>query len=560
MYTSKTPLFKFYFMPANLFCISYRSIVVFTTFALLCATATAQKMYYSASENNLPTDTKTYVVGKVASNIVVWKYMQETQHSQLLVYDENMNVKLRAKTDIFITNPVYQFNFITAQNSFYVIAQLYKNRTFYCQVAKFNANGELAAPVKTLLTRNVYKTYFAGSYECVMSANKKYFALVKDKLHAPANEMQLELLLYHVQDTLQPITEKTVTIPYYKDLNTQFSTLCLDNRGSLYFAEYISQNNNTASHLIVYRSIPGNSAISSCLTDLDNKQLSDINIKMDNLKQQCIVYALWANSAAAGGRAEGIFSWVVNESMQAPGKGPSYFTLGAEGEGLKAADVSTKDIIALNDNTYTVALTSSSRKEIDMYAEDNNVPEYNYFNRASFSTSLYNASNPQVYQQEAINKKNGGIAEDHPADYVYTYNNDYNSKPRPVVKPVSIPGNLNASLLFLRINNKDNNIMWAENINSNHETNAFAFVNKYSLINSGDNLNFICKKVLQGDKVSIENIILDADGKISIKQVMFRNTDYDILIDRGIQVDEHSMIFPCVYHDKTLAFARFVLE
>ena len=74
-----------------------------------------------------------------------------------------------------------------------------------------------------------------------------------------------------------------------------------------------------------------------------------------------------------------------------------------------------------------------------------------------------------------------------------------------------MPQNNNANLLFLRINNTENNIMWTENINSDHEANAFAFVNKYSLINSGENLNFICKKILSGGKASIENIRLDAD-------------------------------------------------
>jgi hypothetical protein len=547
-------------MPANLFCKTYRSIVVFTTIALLCNAVKAQKMYYSASESNLPAETKTYVVGKVASNIVIWKYMQETQKSQLLVYDENMNLRLRAKADIFVTDAVYQFNFIAAQNCFYVIAQLYKNRNFYCQVAKFNAAGDLMAPVKTLFTRNIYKTYYTGSYECIVSSNKKYLTLIKDKPHAPANEMQLDVLVYHIQDTLQAVAEKTISIPYYKDLHTQFSTLHLDNRGNLYFAQYVSQDKDTASHLTVYRSTPDNTSISSCVTDLANKQLTDIHIKLDNLKQQCIVYALWAPATPSATKPAGIFSWVVNERFEGLGKGMSYTLFGVDGQHFKTEDLSTKDIIVLNDNTCTVALTSNSRKQADMYADNYNIPEYNYINRASFSTSLYEASNPQVYQQEAVNKKTANPVENHSTDYVYIYNNNYNSTPRPVAKTVVVPRDVNASLLFLRINNKDNNVMWTENINSDHEANAFAFVNKYSLINSGEDLNFICKKIFTGDKESIENIRLDADGKITIQQIMFRNTDYDVLIDRGIQVDDRSMIFPCVYHDKTLAFARFELE
>ena len=102
--------------------------------------------------------------------------------------------------------------------------------------------------------------------------------------------------------------------------------------------------------------------------------------------------------------------------------------------------------------------------------------------------------------------------------------------------------------------------MWYKDIGSDHDQNAFSFVNNYSLINGGDALYFICKKFLAKDKESFESIKINAAGEVAVKQIMSRNADYEILVDRGVQVSSHTMIFPCVFQDKTLAFAKFDVE
>jgi hypothetical protein len=565
---TKNTYSKIFFMYANLFCKTYRSIVVFATTAIMfCQNANSQKIYYSAGERNIPSETKTYVVGNIAANTIIWEYMPQSRNSQILIYDASMRLQSRVLANIFQCKEIYQLNFICRQNSFDVIAQMYSKHNFYCQVASFTGDGVLLRNTKTVIFKNLTKTFFGGGYNCIVSANKKYFALVKDKVQAPANEIQLDCSIFYTADTLQNVITKVISIPYYKDLNTLFSPLLLDNKGNIFFAEYVSQEKDLNSHVLLYKCPSFSSDYKTCVADISGKKLADINVKLDNFKQQCLVYAIWQpqNMSAAGGGGEqnGVFSWAVNENMDGVKNDTTYILPGISAGQLprwQNVNVLTRDAVILNDDTYTIALTVTEGRQKNMYSDDDDeIISGFYINSDPYSPGLYEASNFQTYQPEVTTKKINTAADNRSTDYAYQYAGYYDA-PKPVLKKKIAPPPSSANLLLMRIDNAGNNIIWSEEIKSDHDENAFSFVNKYSLLNSGDALYFICKKFLSRDKESFESIKLDADGNISAKQIMSRNADYEILVDCGVQVTANSIIFPCIYQDKTLAFAKYELE
>jgi len=542
-------------MNANLFCRFCRGIVaIAVTILPFCMHTTAQKMFYSPQERNLPSEIKTYIIGNVGSNIIIWKYLPQNRRSQILVYDEQMHLLARVKADIFAANDVYQLNFINRQNSFDVIAQVFSNKSFYCQAATFNGKGQLISRVKTLINKDFKKNrYPGGGYTYTASANKKFYTLAKDKLNTVNNTISLDYYLYQTGDTTSGAVHKTLSMPYYRDLSIQFSPLQVDNKGNLFFAQYIMQDNDSASHIILYKAAMAGSDYSSCTTDMYNCRLSNINIKLDNVNRQCIVYALSAGS----NRQAGVFSWVVNDNMESKDKTATY-TMPAEGAlpQVLQNNMLTRDAIALTDNTYTLAITSTGGKQKNMYSnDDNDLLSGYYVNTASYSPGLISAYNPQVPQPAATGKTVSRNTLNHSTDYAYTYTGN-NYKPKLIKKRPELPA-FTANLTLLRIDNNRHSVLWSKNISSGHDAYAFSFVHKYSLINTGDALYFICRMFFAKDKEAIERIKIDANGNLLVRQVISQNPDYEVLVDRGVQIDNHTMIFPCIFQDKTLAFARY---
>lgn len=527
----------------------------------------AQKVYYSPPERNLPSETKTYIIGNVGGNILIWKYVSESRSSQILVYNENMHLLRRMDADVFESDNISQLQFINRQTSFDVIAQVHNRQSFYCQLASFGSNGELLNDVVTLATKNLAKSSFIGTYNCIISANKKYFALVKDELKADAKKIELECMVYYMADTPQSVASKTLSIPYYRDLNTAFTPMALSNRGELFFAQYLSQNKNTRSHVIVYRAAAGSSSYNTCTTGLNSRQLSDIHVKIDNYNRQCIVYALWKNNdvmQAGTDQVSGVFSWVVNEKMESIRKDTCYTLAGIKGvqqqQGWENDNtITAKDAVALSDSTYTLAVTTTEGRQKNMYSSDDNDVIAGYYTNA-VQPGLFYAANPQAYQPAAAVAKTNRNPTFNATDYFYTPPEYNYYQPKKVEKKKYVVPAFNTSLLLMRINSAGNNIMWQQNIGSGHDTTAFSFVNKYAMLNSGEVLYFICKKFLAKDKESFESIGVNADGNIEVKQILSRDTDYELLVDRGVQINSRTMIFPCVFGDKTLAFAKFEVE
>jgi len=562
-----SPHKNLYFMYANLFCKGYRSIIAFAVTILLSSQyAIGQKVFYSSPERTTPSEAKSYIIGDISSNTIIWQYNPQAGRSQILVYDGGMHLINRVKADVFASPQIYQLSFIKRQNSFDVIAQTYTKQSFYCQLASFNGSGILLGRPKTLIDKSLANTFLSGSYDCIISANKKYFALVKDKVQVPANEIQLDCSLYYNDDSLQNIATKTITIPYYKDINTLFSPLNIDNTGNIFFAEYVSQSKDINSHVIVYKCAQSQRDYTSCTVDITNKKLADLNIKLDNYNRQCIVYALWSpqnnlHTNPPNQQDGGVFSWAVNATnMEGAKKDTAYQVSGINNlqvQQWKNENALTKDAIALKDNTYTLAVTTVEGHPKNMYSdEDNDAMSGYYINAASYTPGLYDASNPQAAQVEAPKKGSKYVG----SYSSYAYRNG-NYVPKKDAKGNRLtPPEFNANLLLLRIDNTSNNVMWSQSIKSDHDQNAFSFVNKYSLLNAGDALYFICKKFLAKDKESFESIKLSADGEISVRQIMSRNTDYEIMVDYGVQVNSHTMIFPCIFQDKTLAYARYEIE
>ena len=538
------------------FCECYRSIIAFVILPCIAMqAAVAQKVSYSQNELTPYTQVQTFVVGRVSSNIVVWKYIPSQETSQILAYDDNMQFKARKQANVFASGDAYQFNLINRQNSFDVIAQVFLKHKYYCQLASFDEYGNLLRPVVTLLSYKVQKNY-EDYCQFAISDNKKYFLLTSNKLNTGHNEMQSTCYLYYCGDDVNNIAQKTFTMPYYDGCSLAFSPFNIDNAGSLLCAEYISQPNDTVAHVVLYKSLAKSVEYTSAVLDFTNIHLQNLNIKINNLNQQYIIYGLGCRCEKNAGinlnieKPQGIFNWVLNEKLENCNPVTLYkFTTVNTSPGYSNQSLAAKDVIPLTDNSFTIALTSTAPFQPNVY--DDIYDNYVYSNSNVNTQSLFTASNPQAYQPGALA---ADINADAPSNYYSTAN--YTTK---AVKQTRQLAPITDNLFLMRVKN-DDKIIWSQAVSSNHEENAFSYVDKYSLINQGSTLHFICKKILPKNKQSYEEIVVEPWGAVTINPIMIYNRNYEIFIDEGTQIDSHSMVFPCLYNNNSIAFAKIDLE
>src|SRR3954469_9135136 len=155
-----------------------KPILLFLIFIVCSVVSNAQKIYYSPKEKTVFDYTYSHIIGKIKNNILVWKYIYPGRDFELLVYDYNMHLQHRIPLKVFHSFSYgnnLSFDFINRQNYFDVIVQYNSGNTFYCNTARFDENGELMLPIKTIESsklqgesQNSYQPY-----SIIQSANRQ---------------------------------------------------------------------------------------------------------------------------------------------------------------------------------------------------------------------------------------------------------------------------------------------------------------------------------------------------------------------------------------------------
>ena len=102
-----------------------------------------------------------------------------------------------------------------------------------------------------------------------------------------------------------------------------------------------------------------------------------------------------------------------------------------------------------------------------------------------------------------------------------------------------------------------NNLKWSQCFNAS-EINDISYLIEHSVSVSTPNALHIIYSapVDKKNKQSLTDIILHADGSYTMHPIISMNLKYSYMVEEGMQLDENSVLFPCVIKGKR-AFAKF---
>ena len=151
-----------------------------STILLVLATVIGKTQTFSYSQNYLSNKASAgKIIGQVKDHIIVWYVTQNKyKKSVILVYDHNMNLIRRIKTDILYSDIDPAATFYNSVDSFYVAYQYQKGNKWEYKLAGFDDNGNLSS---TYLIDNAgnLNTGDSVAYNYYQSGDKKMLACVK---------------------------------------------------------------------------------------------------------------------------------------------------------------------------------------------------------------------------------------------------------------------------------------------------------------------------------------------------------------------------------------------
>lgn len=256
------------------------------SFLLIILTASAQRITYSEPDHDDPRSINFEIVGKLGSNVLVYKNYRD-QHF-ISVYDNDMKLLEKVKLD-FISNShrVLNTDFLQYGDYAYMIYQYQRRSIMYCMAVKIGSNGKkMGEPVLLDSTDNVSFTTANKIYSVINSEDKQKLMIFKintknDKKHV------LTTVLFDKDMHLIKRSQVHVPMPQRNDFLSEFS---LDNEGDMVCVREsgTASNDNINKITLVSKHATEDTF---ALTDLKvgNVYLDDVRIKVDNVNKHLVI-------------------------------------------------------------------------------------------------------------------------------------------------------------------------------------------------------------------------------------------------------------------------------
>jgi hypothetical protein len=426
----------------------------------------------------------------------------------------------------YLTDRVFNAEFIQYPDYFYIIYQYQKKGIVYCMAAKLNAQGKLMSDPIQLDTTDINISVTNKIYSVVNSEDKQKIMLFKiDSKNDKVNHVTT--LLFDKSMTLLHKGRFAVPMPERNDFMAEFA---IDNDGDMACLKEwgTTQNDNISKISLVTKS-----ALSDDFTTDELKitglYLDDIRLKVDNFNKHYLVTSFFSKQRR--GNVDGLYLYLWNKENKKEILSNSVvfteeFRAEAHGQGtVKTAfnDYFLRNIIMKKDGGFFIAAES-------MYttSRGNSMNRWDYLNSSPYWTpsSYYMYNSPFYYPGSRFNQFD-----------VTRYFAD-----NIAVMAFSIAGKMEWSNVIAKSQYDDN----SDNLIG------------YGLINTGDQVHFLFNMQEKRQTVFTDQSITP-DGQI-VRNPVFRNLDrgYDFMPRQAKQVGARVIIVPCQYRNY-VCFAKVEL-
>jgi hypothetical protein len=502
----------------------------------------AQNFTYSSALNNL-SYTQSKIIGRVKNNIIVWMYTYSSNwrktNSDILVYDNEM--KLIHKTSFKpIVPEISSISFLNEGNSFAAVLQYPINESFIWNLIRFDADGNIV---------DTQTIAHAKDYELLKSEDDKSFALER----ITPSEMNNAIAIKYVfvkNDAI--IHADKFTLPF-DTLSCAIGKAFLTD-DKLIFPVIDSTRDN--SKLTVYKLNLSNNSSSNTIRKINNGYLNWVNIDINEsdkyyqLTSQLISY----DSDAAGAK---IFTWQLNKDLTDKNSDTLLCYNNSMSSCLQNIYYYKLNSIALRNNTSDVLITAEDigNAPIPLYS-----PSYYAYNEiASYGSSFYEGRVLSMIPQKDLNG-NGIYMGSNVSSGPTWGSRSGGSYPRYTPSGLVIKPRLQTAAFAVLNVDAQNKLNWSRCFNAS-EINDISYLIKHLVsVNTPNALHIIYSEpVDKNNRQSLTDIVLHADGSYTMHPIISMNLKYSYMVEEGIQLDENSVLFPCVIKGKR-AFAKYTIE
>ncbi len=236
------------------------------------------------------------ILGNIDGNTLIYKN-QEDLH-RLSIYDNAMKLIDDKKLD-FISGKTYNVDFAVYPDFFYVIYQVQRGSTVYCNAAKINGKGDLIGNIVPLDTIKLGMFADNKIYYVDVSENKKKLLVYRvqnknDQLRLNANVYDENLTK---TDSLQEVFENEQRRLNFSDIKVaNDGTIAFVKQKRRGFSDYMNQTH-------AYFHKPGTQGFFIKEIKLDDVLLDEIQIKIDNQNRLIFFnsFTYTVNTGAANG-------------------------------------------------------------------------------------------------------------------------------------------------------------------------------------------------------------------------------------------------------------------
>ena len=260
----------------------------------------AQRIYYSEPERDDSRRTEFEIIGKIGSNILIFK--NNRSDNAVSVYGNDMKLVERVKLD-YMDDRWINVDFIPYANHCWMIYQYQRRGVVYCMGVKLDQNAKAMGDPIELDTTRIGWAANNKIYTTVYSDDKQKIMVFKINSRNPKNFV-FTTLLFNTDMQLQ--YKHRMDMPM-EERNDYFTDFLLDNEGDLVFGKFIRKNGGdfvTDLQLITKKAAEEKFKTSDLKSG--EKVLDEVKIKIDNTNRRYLLTAFFYKQRR--GNIEGLYT------------------------------------------------------------------------------------------------------------------------------------------------------------------------------------------------------------------------------------------------------------
>lgn len=481
----------------------------------------AQKITYSPIIREDNSQINFEILGKVGPNYLVYKKVR-WKH-MLQVFNKDM-VQISNDRMSFLPDKVFNVDFVTYPDYFFLIFQYQKGSTVYCKGVKIDAFGKKQGDLVLLDSTRVGLLSNNRIYNIMYSENKSKILVYK--LHKRSGD--LNMVTKRFDNNLNLLDSLRQNLDY-NERREVYSDFQIADNGTIVFAKQVKTGNrDNINNLDIITSKLNSGTFEVQPINLDGKYIDEVQINIDNINNNYLVNSFYYIDRR--GNIEGLFNTILTNDNKQTSLSFMRFS-----DSVRARISNSGEYKFAFNNLFIKNVFLKRNGGYIMVAED--FTSQNRYNNNRWNRWDYLYDNPFGY-----------------SDY-YSYNRFGYYRPY-YYSPNSFSStSYNYDNLLILGVDSSFNLNWEEIIfkkQADEDTDNFL---SFTTMNSGSEIHFLYIEKERRAQV-ISNVSITPTGNITrYPTLKSRENGYLYMPRLGKQVGLKQMIIPCMYRD-FISFAK----